>query len=441
MFPLLSPNGSLTLNWHLEALAYALSRVLDGEIRRLIITVPPRSLKSICASVMFPAFALGHNPALRIICASYAETLALALSRACRDVMRARPYRRLFPHTQIVLGRDNQMEFATTHGGTLTGRGGNFVIIDDPMKAQDTFSEAARESVWEWHAHTLISRLDNKAQDAIVLVMQRLHLDDLAGHLLEQGGWVHLNLPAIAESDHDVPVGPGRVYHRKLGDLLHADRESQSVLDEAKYQMGSMTFAAQYQQQPVARQSGEMAMVSLLRRAASANDGRQNHRELGYRHERKGACQHSVGVVVQVRGGTVHVLDVIRERLEYPELRRKVIALHRQWRSACNSYSLVIENKGSGMGLIQDLKREQIHAIGIDPVGDKIMRMNNQTGHIEAGAVFLPRRAPWLDDFRRELCAFPGGRYDDQVDAFSQALSRAFEPRSQIKIGAVRGIY
>ena len=142
IFPLVSPNDSLKRNWHLEAMTYALTRVLKGEFRRLVITVPPRSLKSICASVAFPAFALGHNPQLRFICASYAETLAFAHSRSCRDVIRSSQYQRLFPQTKIFLGRDNQMEFSTTRGGfrmstsvggTLTGRGGNFVIIDDPM--------------------------------------------------------------------------------------------------------------------------------------------------------------------------------------------------------------------------------------------------------------------------------------------------------------------
>jgi hypothetical protein len=217
------------LNWHLEAIAYALTRVLNGETRRLIINVPPRSLKSIFASVAFPAFALGHIPTLRFICASYSENLAFAHSRSCRDVMRSRLYHRIFPHIQIVPGRDSQMEFATAQGGyrlstsvggTLTGRGGNFAFIDDPMKAQDTYSESARENAKEWFSHTLLTRLDNKAEDAIVVIMHRLHVDDLSGHLLEQGGWTHLNLPAIAEHEHEVPIGPGRFYRRRPGDLL-----------------------------------------------------------------------------------------------------------------------------------------------------------------------------------------------------------------------------
>ncbi len=109
-----------------------------------------------------------------------------------------------------------------------------------------------------------------------------------------------------------------------------------------------------------------------------------------------------------------------------PDLRRKVIEVHRRWRSVTSNYALLIENKGSGMSLIQDLKREGIRAIEVKPEGDKIMRMNAHTARIEAGYVHVPRRASWLDEFRKEIMAFPVGKYDDQVDALSQALDRAF---------------
>jgi predicted phage terminase large subunit-like protein len=143
----------------------------------------------------------------------------------------------------------------------------------------------------------------------------------------------------------------------------------------------------------------------------------------------KELSSYSACVVLQIRGETTWVLDVLRERLEYPDLRRKVIVLHHRWRKSCNRYELVIENKGSGMSLIQDLRDENIHAIKVDPEGDKVMRMNAQTARIEAGSVSLPRSASWLDEFRREIMAFPAGCYTDQVDAFSQALHRAFNRR------------
>jgi predicted phage terminase large subunit-like protein len=448
IFPIVSPNAPFKPNWHLEAIAFALTRVLRGEIKRLIITVPPRGLKSICASVAFPAFVLGHDPTRRIICVSYAEGLAGRLSNDCRAVMRSGLYHRLFPETRISAAKNTELEFATTLGGnrlatsvggTLTGRGGNIVIIDDPIKPQDAYSEAVRESTKQWYANTLLSRLDDKTEDAIVVVMQRLHLGDLVGHLLEQGGWTHLNLPAIAESEHRILLSPTRDHLRRPGELLHPEREPQAVLDELKRSMGSLDFAAQYQQQPIA-EGGNLIKWDWFE-FYDEPPARQPRDRIIVSWDTalsgKDLASYSACVVLQVRNEVAYVLDVVRERLEYPALKRKVIELHR-WRLASNNYALLIENKGSGMSLIQDLKQQNIRAVPINPEGDKVMRMNAQTARIEAGSVSLPRRAAWLDEFRRELLEFPAGRYSDQVDAFSQALHRAFtRPKGEFSVGGV----
>jgi hypothetical protein len=248
------------LNWHIEAIAEALSKVRRGEIRRLIITVPPRSLKSICASVALPAFILGRDPTARIICVSYSEGLARKHANDCRAVMRSPLYRSLFPGTRISSSKDTEFEamttargfrLATSVGGTLTGRGGNVIIIDDPMKPQEAQSESARQNLLQWYANTLLSRLDNKETDAIIIVMQRLHPEDLVGHLIEQDGWTVLNLPAIAEIDEFIPLGSNRFYHRTVGSVLHPEREPLTVLNELKLMMGSLDFSAQYQQRPI----------------------------------------------------------------------------------------------------------------------------------------------------------------------------------------------
>src|SRR5712671_5921093 len=227
IFPIVSPNDAFAHNWHIEAIAYQLTRALKGETKRLIITVPPRSLKSICGSVSFPAFVLGHDPGRRIICVSYAEGLARKHANDCRALMRSALYQRLFPKTRISAAKDSELEFATTLGGnrlstsvggTLTGRGGNLIVIDDPLKPQEAYSEAARDSTKQWYSNTLLSRLDDKTKDAIIVVMQRLHVDDLVGHLLEQNSWTHLNLPAIAETEHRIPLGLGRSHLRRPGE-------------------------------------------------------------------------------------------------------------------------------------------------------------------------------------------------------------------------------
>ena len=453
IFPIVSPAGAFVPNWHIEAIAYQLTRVLQGEITRLIITVPPRSLKSICSSVALPAYALARDPRRRIICVSYADGLARKHATDCRAVMRSTLYNRLFPNTRISPTKDTEMEFATTRGGnrlatsvggTLTGRGGNLIIIDDPMKPQDAYSEAVRESTKQWYSNTLLTRLDNKTTDAIVVVMQRLHVDDLVGHLLEQEGWVHLNLPAIAQCEERIALSATRSHLRRPGDVLHPEHEPQSVLDNCKRSMSLLDFSAQYQQEPIVVDGNlvkwqwfkfydQQPRITAEHRIVVSWDTASSAKEL---------ASFSACVVLLVIKETVYVLDIVRERLEYPDLRRKVIELHMRWRYAANDCALVIENKGSGMSLIQDLEREHIHAIAVDPVGDKVMRMNQQTARIEAGSVWLPKQAPWLDEFRREILAFPAGRHSDQVDALSQALHRAYD-RSEGKNswGYVGGMY
>jgi predicted phage terminase large subunit-like protein len=438
-FPILSGGSPFLPNWHVEAMSYELSEVIRGRKRRLIITVPPRSLKSICASVALPAFALGHDPGRRIICVSYSESLARKHANDCRALMRSKLYRRIFPATRISPAKDTETEvmttargsrLATSVGGTLTGRGGDLLIIDDPLKPQDAHSESARESLKRWYSNTLLSRLDHKTDGSIILVMQRLHPDDLAGHLLEQGGWAHLNLPAIAEQESSVRLSPNRSHRRSVGDLLHPERESQAALDELKASMGSMEFTAQYQQAPVPTggnlikwswfkyydtpptpQSGDKIIVSWDTALSSTQ-----------------LADYSACIVLLVRRETIYIVDLVRARLEFPDLRRAVLLQHNRWRNVASNYALLIENKGSGLSLIQDLRRENIHAIPVDPNGDKTMRMAAQTAPIEAGAVHLPAKASWLEEFKKELLSFPLGRHDDQIDALSQALQRAFAP-------------
>ena len=453
VFPIVTPGTTFSPNWHVEAMTHALTQVLDGETRRLIITVPPRHLKSIVSSVALPAFALGRDPSRQIICVSYGDLLARTLADSCRAVMRSDFYQRVFPQTKLVKGSEIELtttargtRFATSVGGTLTGRGGSLIIIDDPMKAQDAHSESVREGVKRWYSHTLMSRLDDKSKDSIVVVMQRLHVDDLVGHLLDQGGWTHLNLPARADTDQRIPLGNGRVYLRRTGELLHPARESHDVLDAFKRNMGSLDFAAQYQQAPIekggnyikwkwfqfyneppAYQSGDRIIVSWDT-AISAKD----------------AASFSVGMALQVRGESVWILDVVRQHLEYPDLKRTVTAMHEKWSAVGRGrYALVIENKGSGMPLIQELKSKNLHALAVEPTSDKETRMVGQTARIEAGSVALPRNAPWLEDFRHEICAFPSGRHNDQVDALSQGLDEAFNPqrRGESAQGFAMGLF
>ena len=453
IFPIVSPGSPFLPNWHVEAIAYALTRVMRGEIKRLIITVPPRSLKSICASVAFPAFVLGHDPTRRIICVSYSEGLARKHANDFRAVMRSPLYRRLFPGTRISAAKDTELEvmttargfrYATSVGGTLTGRGGNLLILDDPLSAQDAHSERARETLKQWYANTLLSRLDNKAEDAIIVVTQRLHVDDLVGHLLEAGrldraepagncrnrtgraarareGSITAKLVSCCIPNENQP---GRLEKLKrdngLGRFCRAVSAAAGAARRQPHQVGLVLASM------TSRRCGMWAITLIVSWDTAMSAG-----ELS---------DYSACVVLHLKGEDAFILDVVRERLDYPDLRRKIIDLHRRWRNYTNSYALLIEDKGSGMSLIQDLKGEGIRAIPVKPTMDKVMRMNAHTARIEAGCVHLPRLASWLDDFRKELMAFPAGKYDDQVDALSQALDRAFINRGFMTCGPLRGL-
>ena len=210
------------VGWYLELLAARLEDVRSGRCKRLIINISPRHLKSFAVSVVFPAFILGHDPGKKILSVTYAQDLSDNLARKSRTLMTSPFYESLFT-TRLSKGREAVADFETTAGGyrlstsiggVLTGRGADLIIIDDPIKADDAQSDVRRRSVNEWFANTLRSRLNNQETGAIIIVMQRLHADDLVAHVQEAEGWEVLSLPAIAEHDETyqivTPYGPSK---------------------------------------------------------------------------------------------------------------------------------------------------------------------------------------------------------------------------------------
>lgn len=252
-------------NWHIDAIAAHLHACARGEITRLIINLPPRMLKSTMVSVAWPAWLLGQNPTARLMVASYAQSLATKHSTDCRLVLQSPWYQRVFPATQLSDDQNEKDKFVTTArghrmavsvGGAAIGEGGNILIVDDPINPLQAGHHAQREAVNGWFDHTFATRLDDKQRGAIVVVMQRLHAEDLSGYLLEKGGWEHVCLPAIAPAPMVVARGGFR-YERAAGEALHATREPLEVLARTKKELGSSNFNAQYQQAPV-RQSGAL---------------------------------------------------------------------------------------------------------------------------------------------------------------------------------------
>jgi predicted phage terminase large subunit-like protein len=437
-FHTIAPGRNFVPNWHLKAIAYQLNRIERGETTRLIVNLPPRSAKSIWVSVAYVAWLLGHDPTLRIIVISYSNELAAELHRQFRMVLDSEWYQRLFPMTR--LSKDTGLEAVTTVGGgryatsiegTLTGRGADLIIIDDPHKAEEAQSERALAQVWEWFSGTLVSRLDDQRTGKIILVMQRLHADDLAGRLLAKGGWTHLKLPALAPFNQIIPLCNGGVKLWRHGEPLDAERGGFEVLENLKRDLGSSKFNAQCLQEPVpnggnfilrqwfrwythppVKQIGDVIVQSW-----DTAIGIDDHND------------YSVCTTWLKRKDDYYVLHVFRGRLDYPDLQRKVRNLAREFAAD----TILIERSGFGIALMQEFAYNRpggmVRPMGIVPKGDKKDRLAIPAAKIQAGHVFLPVDAPWLADFLAEVLAFPNATHDDQIDTLSQFLNWASSPR------------
>jgi predicted phage terminase large subunit-like protein len=430
-FETVVPGESLHLNWHIRAMANALEQVRSGLIKRLIITVPPRHLKLITTSVAFPAYVLGHDPSKKFVCVSYSNELSIKHANDCRTVMKSAWYRGIFPRTRISPDKDTETEMLTTMrggrlatsvGGTLTGRGGNIIILDDPMNPKQAMSEASRTSTIQWFRTTLLSRLNLKGEDAIIIVMQRLHVDDLVGILLEEGGWDHLDIPAIADGPQKIPMGLKTFYRRYEGDVLDTIREPMDVLMSMKASMGTMDFSAQYLQRPIPAEGNLIKREWLKYYQVPPERQPKDMIVISWDTAMKSTelADYSVGTVWHVQGNKFFLLDLIRRHYDYPELKRAVLNAKSRWPGG----HMLVEDKGSGTSLIQDLRRDGVPVISIKPEGDKVSRLFANQAQFESGSVWFPQDADWMPDLVSELMAFPSVRHDDQVDSISQALTR-----------------
>lgn len=419
----------LELTWYLKAICYSLGRVRSGDERRLVITVPPRHLKSITVSVAFAAWLLGHNPKAKIMVASYSQDLARHHSNQTRMIMESSWYQRDFQRTRISDRGNRALELETTAGGvrkavsvggSITGFGADYIIIDDCMKADEARSPTIRQELQNWFDNTVQSRLNDKATGRIMSIQQRLHEDDLPAYLIEKG-YSQLNLPAIAEEEQNVAIGSEGWHLRRVGDLLNPSRESKETLDRLRRDLGPVVFSAQYQQQPVTPE-GNMIRLEWFGTYQEPPPRERFIKVVQSWDTGMTAAPTSDWSVCMTWGfdrdeKKWYLLDVFRKRLDFPDLRRAVLELRRRYRAD----QVIMEEAGSGYPLYQDLRAKgEPWPIMVRPTASKEERFNGCLAEVEAGHFLLPCDAPWLAELRHELKAFPQGRYDDQVDSFSQ---------------------
>lgn len=292
------------------------------------------------------------------------------------------------------------------------------------IKPGEANSETTRQNVNNWFQSTLSSRLNDKSSGTILCVMQRLHQLDLSGLLLEAATYDHLSLPAIAIDAEVIPLTRGRSHHRRAGEVLHPAREPLAVLEEVRASMGSASFNAQCQPDPVPAHGNVFKANWLATYDPDATD--RNYGVIVQSWDtaiKTGpANDWSACVTAGVYGGDVFILDVWRGRVEFPELKRKAIGLATRFKSK----AILIEYKASGQQLLQELRADRsgvARPIGCNPEGDKLNGVSRVSPMVEAGQLYLPSDPPWLADFTSELLSFPNGRHDDQVGALSQLVA------------------
>ena len=436
-FKTVYPSKDFHRNWHLDAIVNCLEKTIEGKMPRLIINLPPRHLKSFMASVAWPAFVLGNDPTAKLICISYSDDLAKALSFDFKRIVESDWYRRVFPDVRFVKTKEGEFvtdqggsRYATSVGGTLTGRGGDFIIIDDPIKAEDAMSEKARQFVNDWFRSTPISRLEDKGCSVLILVMQRLHVNDLTGFVEAGGGFHKLSLPAIAMKNETIALRNGKYYERREGEALHEAREGLVVMRRIRDDIGAFHFASQYQQspstpdgamfkrrwfkffdQPLQRHPHGMLYVSIDSALSTSI-----------------TADYSVISLVYVFERDFYVLSTERGRWDYEQLKEKALRYRKRYG---DQITFLVEGAGSGISLIEYFRKELINCFSYKPNADKVARAARAIPILEDGRVHIlnrPGKNAWVEPYINEFVNFPFGRFDDQVDSLTQLLVWA-DPR------------
>ena len=429
-WPVIEPGTEYRHNWHIDAIAEHLEAVTRGEITRLLINMPPRYMKSIAVSIMWPVWEWMDRPTSRWMFATYAGSLSEDHSIARRAILQSpwfaeRFGRRFHLTTDLVTDLRNDQRgvmTATSFGGTATGKGGNRVVIDDPHNPKKAESDAERAETLRAFDRTFSNRLNDKKRDAIVVVMQRLHEKDVSARCLELG-YVHLCLPAEAEGRTVISLPSGREIVREDGELLWPEREGPSEIAAAKAAMGSYAYAGQYQQRPVPAGGGmfQRAWFEIVHALPAGCEFLRYWDKAGT----EGAGAFTAGCkMARSPNGVYYVCNMTRGQWSSGK-REGVI---RQTAELDGQDVPVWVEQEPGSGGKESAENTVLNLPGWDAhservTGDKSSRARPLAAQAEVRNVKL-LAGPWVADFLDEACVFPFGKYKDQVDAASGAFNK-----------------
>ena len=431
-WPVLEPTTPLQNNWHIKYLCDILQaeveRIAAGQPKTLdiIINIPPRSLKSSIVTTALNAWAWARFPQLRFIAASYASDLAIELATKTRRLIDSPWYQMNWGNSfRLTDDQNTKGMFENTKSGfrksvgvgsSVTGSGADIICIDDAQNPEEAHSETERVNCIRWFKETAYSRLNNQATGLRVLVMQRLHQEDLTGWILENQPklWRRISLPV----SNEFSIYPPELAEHYKDGFFFPDRFTTQIIEQAKGTLGSYGYAGQMGQHPTPIGGGLIKsswfkyydMAPNLKSAwwswdCAVKTGQHN--------------DFSVGIKIGESDNGYYIIDIMRGKWEYPELKRIIQSTG----AGADVTGIIIEDKSSGQQVIQDLKRDtNLNILAFESDKDKIMRAQLVSPTIESGRVYIQNKAAWLPDFITEISLFPNGKHDDQVDALTQAL-------------------
>lgn len=466
-WPLIEPATPFSDNWHIRAICEHLQAVTESKIRKLLITIPPRTGKSSIVSVLWPCWVWVRHSESRWLFASYAQTLSFRDSRRRRIVIESDWYRSRWGNLfSLATDQNVKHEFentkrgsmtATSTGGAVTGRGGDYICLDDPHDATAMESEVQRESILNWFDLAWSTRGNQAASYREVIIMQRTHELDVAGHVLKQGGWEHLRLPMQFDPLKRCTTSTGWSDPRKeVGELLDPNRFPLRNVEDLKRRLGPYGAAGQLQQEPAPAEGG------LIRRAwlrPYRRDGDFIEVE-GYKFDLRTAFRFATvdpavtakeledqrdpdytvlaawAVQGTHRGPVLCLLDLNRERLEGPDIVPKLKAFHDFWKFSIIgvesiAFQLALFQQAARLGLpVREISQKEDALYRIDR--DKTARVYAATPLMADGRFYVPEYAPWLGEYIRELISFPNAAHDDMVDVTTSAIAIAQKMRGEL---------
>jgi predicted phage terminase large subunit-like protein len=439
VWPILEPGTPYQSNWHIGLIAEYLEAVTHGAISRLVMNVPPRYGKSLLTSVVWPVWEWISHPTRRWLFVSYSDLLAHRHGLDRRRLLQDDWFRQRYPHVWLTSDQHAKSEFHNTRrgamvaasmAGSITGKGGDRIVIDDPHSPDQAESDGQRQHAIDRFRTTLSTRLDDKRHGAMVVVMQRLHLRDLSGVCLELG-FEHLTLPALAPKRTTIIYPRSkRTVIRERDEPLWPEREGLNDLEKIRATLGTYSFAGQYLQNPIPRSGGYFRKEWWnYYDDLDLPPGTRIVQSWDLSFKDGDGSDFVVGLVAAQIGAQLYLLDRFKAKASFVDTCRAIREMVKKYPMTS---AILIEDAANGPAVVDTLTKEIRGIVSVSPEGGKQARANAVQSQLEARQVFLPNpfgrggecrpdRA-WVDDLVSTCAAFPKGAFDDDVDALTQLM-------------------